>query len=217
MLNKLWITLSMVMFMSGFVNAADNKIYIDQVGEGINLEITQSGQSNKVGTSTTRANLSGDDQIIAISQIGDGNEMLLDVNGSGTTVVVDNQGNYNLVDIDQVGSDALIQAVITGDYNSLIFNGTASDSSYVNSTTGDNNITNITLGATGGSIEQTVTGDTNEVNISQTTNSVLGSEILLSINGSFNIFNIDQSGTDQQLLDINVEGSNGTYTINQSN
>ena len=123
----------------------------------------------------------------------------------------------NLIDISQNGSSSVIEAIISGSYNELTFLGTASNITYTDTTDGDYNITNITMGATGGSVTQNVTGDSNQIDISQTTNSILGSEITLNVTGSSNIFDITQSGTDQQILDLMVEGNNGTYTINQSN
>ena len=48
--------------------AIANDIYIEQVGDTLDLDITQDGANNVIGTSTTDVNLDGDDMKFAITQ-----------------------------------------------------------------------------------------------------------------------------------------------------
>jgi len=50
--------------------ALANDIYIEQVGDTLDLDITQDGANNVIGTSTTDVNLDGDDMTFSITQTG---------------------------------------------------------------------------------------------------------------------------------------------------
>ena len=50
--------------------ALANEIYITQVGDGLDLDITQDGTGNDFGDSTTDVILNGDDMTFAITQTG---------------------------------------------------------------------------------------------------------------------------------------------------
>ena len=47
----------LVMFQ--YANAASNNIYVDQIGDGSNISITQTGSGNQVGSANNRATLNG--------------------------------------------------------------------------------------------------------------------------------------------------------------
>jgi len=54
------IALSFIMVMLGsFAFAAGNEVYIEQDGDGDSITISQIGEGNKVGTSTTSAVFNG--------------------------------------------------------------------------------------------------------------------------------------------------------------
>ena len=60
---KTWIiTLFLVMFS---LPALSNDIYIDQIGDTLDLDITQDGTNNQVGDGTTDVTLAGDDMTLA--------------------------------------------------------------------------------------------------------------------------------------------------------
>ena len=50
-----------------------NDIYIDQVGDSLDLDIVQDGQNNVIGNSTTDVGLTGDDMTFSITQTGNSN------------------------------------------------------------------------------------------------------------------------------------------------
>ena len=57
--------------MCGVSYASD--VYINQSGADLDLNITQDGQTNKVGSSTEDFDLDGDDHTIDIDQLGNTN------------------------------------------------------------------------------------------------------------------------------------------------
>ena len=50
-----------------------NEIYITQIGDSLDLDISQDGKDNKIGDSTTDAGLYGDNMVFSITQTGDTN------------------------------------------------------------------------------------------------------------------------------------------------
>ena len=74
------ITILSVMFISLSVYA--NDIYINQSGATLDLDVTQDGQNNTVGSSTTASSVIGATTNLAITQVGNNNVMTFDVNGA---------------------------------------------------------------------------------------------------------------------------------------
>ena len=62
-----------------------NDIYIEQVGDTLDLDITQDGTDNVIGTSTTDVNLDGDPMTFAITQPGDLNNIAEAIQGNTYT------------------------------------------------------------------------------------------------------------------------------------
>ena len=56
-----------------------NDIYIEQVGDTLDLDITQDGQDNVIGTSSTDVNLAGANMTFAITQTGSFNQIIADI------------------------------------------------------------------------------------------------------------------------------------------
>ena len=56
-----------------------------QVGDNLDLDITQDGQNNKVGTDPTDMTLSGDDMTFAITQTGNTNSIRNPIKGTDYT------------------------------------------------------------------------------------------------------------------------------------
>ena len=73
----------MLMFISLSVYA--NDIYVNQSGATLDLDITQDGQNNTVGSSGTASSVIGATTNLAITQVGDSNVMTFDVNGATYT------------------------------------------------------------------------------------------------------------------------------------
>ena len=86
----------MLMFISLSVYA--NDIYITQSGNALDLDVTQDGQNNTVGNSTTASSVVGVTTNLAITQVGDSNVMTFDVNGATYTGTFSVTGNSNNID-----------------------------------------------------------------------------------------------------------------------
>ena len=75
----------MLMFISLSVYA--NDIYITQSGSNLDLDVTQDGQNNTVGNSTTSSSVAGATTNLAITQVGNSNVLTFDVNGATYTEI----------------------------------------------------------------------------------------------------------------------------------
>ena len=77
-----------------------NDIYIQQSGNDLDLDITQDGTNNIIGTSTTGVALSGNNMTFSIVQTGDANVVETTINGNTYTGNINLTGNTNTVDLD---------------------------------------------------------------------------------------------------------------------
>lgn len=94
--------ISIYFFVLGlaFVTVATaNEIYIEQIGDNLDLDITQDGQNNEFGDSTTDALLDGDDMTFAITQTGNTNTIDAKIKGNDYTGTWQFTGNSNNVDL----------------------------------------------------------------------------------------------------------------------
>ena len=76
-----------------------NDIYVTQSGNTLDLDITQDGQNNTLGNSTTASASTGNAFNMDIDQIGDSNVIKYQVNGASYTGVISLTGNSNDVDL----------------------------------------------------------------------------------------------------------------------
>ena len=61
------------LIMVQYANAASNSVYVDQIGDGTNISITQTGSGNQIGSSNNKATFNGSNNTITIQQIGNSN------------------------------------------------------------------------------------------------------------------------------------------------
>ena len=140
--------LVLVSMLSGPVVA--NDIYIEQVGDTLDLDIIQDGTDNVIGTSTTDVNLDGSNMTFAITQTGELNTIAADIQGNTYTGTWVFTGDSNAVDLscDSTSGtnceDVTLNITTTGDSNTFDFNvgdTSDSDSTEINFTiTGDGNV-----------------------------------------------------------------------------
>jgi hypothetical protein len=88
----------LIMMMFGSVAYA-NDIYITQSGDNLDLDITQDGQDNEFGDSTTDATLTGDTMTFNITQTGDYNKIDVIIDGNNYTGTWVFTGDDNTVDM----------------------------------------------------------------------------------------------------------------------
>jgi len=94
--------ISIYFFVLGlaFVTVATaNEIYIEQIGDNLDLDITQDGQNNEFGDSSADALLDGDDMTFAITQTGNTNTIDAKIKGNDYTGTWQFTGNSNAVDL----------------------------------------------------------------------------------------------------------------------
>jgi hypothetical protein len=221
------------------ISAWANDIYIDQVGDSLDLDIVQDGQNNVIGTSSTDVSLTGDDMTFSITQTGNNNTIAALINGNTYTGTWAFTGDYNTVDLDCDSSggtnceNITLNITTTGDTNDFTFavGGTAdSDGSSIAFTvTGDNNIIDSTIN--GQSASLTVTMDNSaslatssangdEGNAVTTVQSgdgdVNGHSITLDITGGGSTYDINQSGIYDNTVNATFSGDSQDVDITQS-
>jgi len=216
-----------------------NEIYIDQIGDNLDLDITQDGQDNKIGTSTTDAGLYGDDMTFAITQTGNFNEITAVIRGTDYTGTWSFTGDSNTVDLLCSSTTAgncdtvTLNITNTGDSNEYTFNigetADADSATVAFTVTGDNNIIDSTIDGT--SVALTVTIDNsaslattsaagdegNGVTISQSGDGdVNGHTVTLDITGGGSTYDITQSGIYDNTVDATFDGDSQDVDITQS-
>jgi hypothetical protein len=213
MLNKLLIILfgSLLCF-----NVYANDIYIDQVGDSLDLDIVQDGQNNKIGTSLVDADFDGDNMTFSITQTGNTNEITANIQGNTYTGTWVFTGNSNTVDL-------LCDSSANGNCETVTLNIT---------TTGDSNAYTINIGETGdaenATIAFTVTGDNSVIN---TDVDGTNSDITVVMNNSASLATTSANSDEGNQLDLtqtgngdvsghsitlNITGGGSTYTVTQS-
>ena len=216
-----------------------NEIYIDQIGDNLDLDITQDGQDNKIGTSTTDAGLYGDDMTFAITQTGNFNEITAVIRGTDYTGTWSFTGDSNTVDLLCSSTTAgncdtvTLNITNTGDSNEYTFNigetADADSATVAFTVTGDNNIIDSTIDGT--SVALTVTIDNsaslattsaagdegNGVTISQSGDGdVNGHTVTLDITGGGSTYDVTQSGIYDNTVDATFNGDSQDVDITQS-
>ena len=209
--------------------AMANDIYIQQSGDNLDLDITQDGQNNVAGNSTTAMSLTGNAMTFSISQVGDSNVIEATINGATYTGNINLTGGLNTVDLDCAAGncDTVSMSIdVTGDSADVTVDlgSTADSSDYVGTiditsaasetftltvnaaaADADIDISNAsgTVGNTS-SYTQTGDGDTN------------GHSLTHNHTGDGAVINMSQSGIYDNKIDVTTSGDNATIDITQT-
>lgn len=227
---------AMLMMLSSMSYA--NEIYINQIGDNLDLDIVQDGQNNQFGDSTTDISLTGDDMIFSITQTGNSNDIAAVINGNTYTGTWSFTGDYNTVDLtcDTNGTNCeniTLNITTTGDSNDYTFaiGGTGdADGSTINFTvTGDNNILDTTIDGESVALTVTVNNSTslattsansdegNAITINSSGNGdVNGHTVILDITGGGSTYDVTQSGIYDNTVDATFNGDSQDVDITQS-
>lgn len=206
----------LVMFQ--YAHAASNSIYMDQIGDGAVIGITQTGSGNNLGTPSERSSFSGTNNTVTVSQIGNQNSQKINMTGDGFTLLSTITGNTNQVDIDcQSCTASNLTTTITGSSNLVTItnenlnntaltiesdNNTVTMTNNTSSVAGVNNVINISG------------GNGNQLSIDQTgVASTLGHKLDLAIVGALNNIIIGQGGSVDSKVNSTINGSSNTITI----
>ena len=224
---------TMTKWLIGFMLVASsvmaNDIYIQQSGDNLDLDITQDGQNNQAGNSTTAMSLTGDTMTFSISQVGDSNVIEALINGTTYTGNINLTGGLNTVDLDCAATncDTVSMSIdVTGDSADITVDlgSTADASDYVGTiditsaaaetftltvnaaaADADIDITN-SSGLTGNTSSYTQTGDGDSAGHSLTHNHT----------GDGGVINMSQSGIYDNTIDVTTSGDNAAIDITQT-
>jgi hypothetical protein len=225
--------------------ALANDIYIEQVGDTIDLDIVQDGTNNVIGTSTTDVNLDGDDMTFSITQTGSTNSIIADIQGNSYTGTWAFTGDSNTVDLscDSTSGtnceNVTLNITATGDSNAFTFDigDTAdADGSTIGFTiTGDGNVINSNVdgvsaeiavtvnnsssvassGATSGQLTSSGSGNVVDINISGDGDSI-GHTVKIDATGGASSYTVTQSGVNDNMVDADFAGDDQDVDITQS-
>jgi hypothetical protein len=232
---RIVLLVSMLFFLSP---AYANDIYIQQSGDGLDLDITQDGQNNVIGTSSTDVTLNGDDMTFAITQTGNSNTIAATIKGDTYVGTWSFTGDTNTVDLLCSSASAgncdtvTLNIATTGDDNAYtirIGESASSDSSVVNFTvTGDNNILTPTINGQSAALSVTLNNSaslsTNSANADEgvaitTTQTgdgdINGHGITLNVTGGGGTIDVTQSGIYDNTVDLTISGDNFDVDITQ--
>ena len=206
-----------------------NDIYVTQSGASLDLDITQDGENNTIGNSTTASTSTGATTILNIDQIGDSNVITYQINGATYTGVINLVGNSNNVDLncDSTGGNSSCgsaNAVInfTGNSNDIDLDigqtssATSADVDIVGQSGSDSNVVAATVDGNSAILTITVNGDTNNylIDIDGNGDSV-GHTYVHTHTGSIADVDITQSGIYDNMITLTTSGDNHDIDIIQ--
>ena len=221
--------LILIMFMMVSTVYA-NDIYITQSGATLDLDITQDGQNNTIGSSTTSSSIIGATTNFDIRQVGNSNVITFDVNGANYTGTWAITGNSNNIDFkcDSGGSNsscgtATANITWTGSSQDIdldIGETSAAGSATVNITGAsgsDSNVVAATIDGTSAILTLSVNGDTNNYLIDiDGDGDVNGHTLIHTHTGSIADVDITQSGVYDNMITLTTSGDNHDIDISQT-
>lgn len=219
--------------------ALANEIYITQVGDSLDLDITQDGTGNDFGDSTTDVVLNGDDMTFAITQTGNNNDISAVIKGATYTGTWTFTGNTNTVDLKCSSASAgncetvTLNITTTGDDNTYDFDigetADADSASISFTVTGDDNIVNAAVDGESAAI--TVVSNNSTSLSTNSTNGDAGNEftfdidgdgstnghtVNLTVTGGGSFYDITQGGINDNTVDATFTGDDQDVTISQT-
>ena len=225
---KTIISVIMLLMMTSLSYA--NDIYVTQSGASLDLDITQDGENNTVGNSTTASASAGATTILNIDQIGDSNVITYQIAGATYTGVINLVGNSNNVDLncDSGGSNSscgTANAVInfTGSSNDIDLDigqtssANTADVDLVGQSGSDSNVIAATVDGNSAILTITVNGDTNNYLIDIDGNGdANGHTLIHSHTGGIADVDIIQSGVNDNMITLTTSGDNADIDISQT-
>ena len=207
-----------------------NDIYVTQSGNTLDLDITQDGQNNTLGNSTTASASTGNAFNMDIDQIGDSNVIKYQVNGASYTGVISLTGNSNDVDLNcdsTAGNSSCgtVSASITmvGSSNDLDIDigqtaaATGSEVTITSAASDDSNVIAATVDGTSAILRITVDGDTNNWLIDIDGNGDANGHTLIHTHtGGIADVDIVQSGVYDNMITLTTSGDNADIDISQT-
>ncbi len=201
-----------------------NEIYIEQVGDNLDLDIVQDGQNNEFGDSTTDATLRGDDMTFSITQTGNLNKIDAIIKGDNYEGTWAFTGNSNTVDLkcDSTSGtkceSVTVDITTTGDDNIYkVYIGESADAESFEATftvTGDGNVIDVNTDSEKADVTVTLN---NSNSLSSTAINNQGSGLATTAPGNY--VDIDQTGNGDSAghsITLGVTGGGNNIKIQQS-
>jgi len=221
---------SIILFLLMTSLSWSNDIYVTQSGANLDLDITQDGENNTVGNSTTASTSTGATTVLNIDQIGDSNVITYQINGATYTGVINLVGNSNNVDLncDSTGSKSscgTANAVInfTGNSNDIDLDigqtsaATNADVDIVGQSGSDSNVVAATVDGTSAILTVTINGDTNNFLLDIDGNGdVNGHTLIHTHTGGTADVDIVQSGVNDNMITLTTSGDGADIDISQT-
>ena len=212
------------------MSAYANDIYVTQSGDSLDLDITQDGQNNTVGNSTTASASTGATTILDIDQVGSSNVLKYQINGATFTGTVNVTGDSNDIDLncDSTNGNSscgTVTASITmvGGSNDVDLDiGETSDASnstvtITSAASDDSNVIAATVDGTSAILTITVDGDTNNWLVDIDGNGdINGHTLIHSHTGGIADVDIVQSGVYDNYISLTTSGDNADIDISQT-
>ena len=222
--------IGLTLFLGLTFSAWSNDIYVTQSGATLDLDITQDGQNNTVGSSQTASASTGATTTLDIDQIGNSNVITYQINGATYTGAWNVTGNSNNIDFncDSTGNNSSCGTVTanitwTGSSNDIDLDiGESADASnttvnITGQTGSDSNVVAATIDGTSAILTLTVNGDTNNYLIDIDGNGdVNGHTLIHSHTGSIADVDIVQPGINDQMINLTTSGDNHDIDISQT-
>jgi len=206
-----------------------NDIYIQQSGDNLDLDITQDGQNNVAGDSTTAMSLTGNAMTFSISQVGDSNVIEATINGATYTGNINLTGGLNTVDLDCAtgNCDTVSMSIdVTGDSADITVDlgSTADASDYVGTidiTSAATETFTLTVNSAAADADIDISNSSGTVgNTSSYTQSgdgdVNGHSLTHSHTGDGAVINMSQSGIYDNTINVTTSGDNAEIDITQT-
>ena len=206
--------------------ATTNKVYIDQSGGNVNVNIEQTGTASIVGTLADPIYLRGDNQTVTVIQTGNTNKLLMGIigntgAGSGTAATIRQLGDNNNADIrcgtfqgDATCNGLDLNAKFTGNNNDFKFHGAGANITTTIDSSGNNNGFTLTILSPNASQTLLFNGDFNLANVTQTgSGGTFGHSLYANFTGTSNTLTTQQYGVSETIINIKSVGSNGVYNI----
>ena len=205
-----------------------NELYVSQIGDNLQLDITQTGSGNAIGTSITDMVLEGDDMTFAITQVGNSNTIVATIKGDAYTGTWDFTGNSNAIDLQcsaaVTGNCDAVTMVLTvnGDTNTFDFDiGNINDAISANVTftvDGDNNVIESSINGANAVLNVTVDNTASLVAGGVSNSATTLGNTALSASGNGNIIDVEQNGDGSGVghsVTLDITGGGSTYNIIQ--
>jgi hypothetical protein len=214
---------------AALASATTNSVFIDQSGDNPTVNMTQVGSGNKMGSAINPVYLRGIGQNIVGIQQGNNNnistlQVFNDTSGAGVgaTVTIQQIGNSNTVDA--VCGDATagcnkanINWAFAGDSNTMYFRGQGNELTSQVSVAGNGNAFNVSMIGNKHTQIVDVSGNNNTVNLAQNSTGASGSSMVISQTGTGTTFNVQQSGSVDNVLNLRSVSNGGSFNILQRN